>query len=95
MTLKRNETPPGGWKYHQPETNWNMPNPVAQSWESAVQLIQKHREANAVLKKIASVLQVEKDLEAFTLARFPQETKSLIQPDEAPRRKGCRTCGSR
>lgn len=94
MPLTRTETPPGGWRFHQPETNWSLPEPMNHSFDAAVQIIIKHRLANPVLKSKASQLQVEQDLEAFTLARLPK-TQSLIQPSESQPRKGCRTCGGR
>ena len=65
------------------------------SFTTAVEAIIKHRLANPVLAKRASSLEVQKDLEAFTLARLPKPTQSLIRPDEHQPRKGCRSCGGR
>lgn len=95
MPLTRTETPNGGWKFYQPETQWSLPKPMEHSFATAVQAIMRHREANPVLRTRASQKQVQADLEAFTLARLPKRVQSLIQPNEAPVRKGCRSCGSR
>ena len=95
MTLTRTTSPPGGWKFYQPETRWSLPDPMNHSFTTAVEAIIKHRLANPVLKSKASQLQVQQDLEAFTLARLPKPTQSLIRPDESQPRKGCRSCGGR
>ena len=94
MPLTRTESPPGGWQFYQPETKWSLPDPMNHSFATAVAAIMKHREANAVLSKRASQVEVQQDLEAFTLARLPKRTQSLIKPDEVPVKR-CRTCGGR
>jgi hypothetical protein len=93
-TLTRTETPNGGWQFYQPETNWSLPDPMNHSWDTAVLAIMKHRQANPVLRSRAGQIEVQNDLEAFTLARLPKKTKSLIAPNETPVRK-CRSCGGR
>lgn len=94
MPLTRTESPNGGWKFYQPETKWSLPDPMNHSFDTAVAAIMKHREANPVLRSRAGQVQVQNDLEAFTLARLPKKTLSLIKPDETPVRR-CRSCGGK
>lgn len=94
MPLTRTEFPPGGWQFYQPETRWSLPTPMNHDFNSAVALIMKHRQANPVLRSRAGQIEVQNDLEAFTLARLPKPTVSLIAPNETPVRK-CGSCGGR
>lgn len=94
MPLDRTVTPPGGWQFYQPETRWQMPAPVHQTWASAVNLIQQHRLANPVLSSKSSTPTVEADLEAYTLRRLDRP-KPVETPHAEPNKPRCRTCGGR
>lgn len=96
MPLDRTITPPNGWMFYQPETNWRMPFPVHQTWASAVQAIHQHRLANPVLSAKSSIPQVEADLEAYTVRRLGLDKPAAAPVATAPaKRSGCGTCGSR
>lgn len=96
MPLDRTTTPPNGWMFYQPETNWRLPSPVHQTWASAVQAIHQHRLANPVLKSAASISQVEADLEAYTVRRLGLDKPAEPAVYTAPARaSGCGTCGIR
>lgn len=93
--LDRNSTPPGGWKFYQPETQWTMPTPLSQSWKTAVERIVQHRKANPALAETATVAQAEADLEAYTRSRIPKAivddgSGSAVRPSG-----GCGGCGKR
>lgn len=72
--LNRNTVPPRGWTFYQPETEWTMPDPLSQSFQTAVERIVQHRRANPALAATATNEQAEKDLEAYTLSRLPRVT---------------------
>ena len=63
-------TPSGGWQFYQPETGWNMPEPMNQTFESAVRLIASHRRANPALAGTAGDDVVRADLLAYTTSRM-------------------------
>lgn len=95
--LDRTVTPPGGWRFYQPETEWRMPDPLSQSWQTAVERIVQHRKANAALAETATVAHAEADLEAYTLSRLPK----VMPVDDGSGRTapvvsgGCGGCGRR
>jgi hypothetical protein len=93
--LDRNSTPPGGWKFYQPETQWTMPNPMSQSWTTAVERIVQHRKANAALADTATVAQAEADLEAYTRSRLPRQVVDDGSGRTAKANSGCGGCGRR
>ena len=95
LPLDRNATPPGGWKFYQPETQWTMPNPLSQSWKTAVERIVQHRKANPALADTANVAQAEADLEAYTRSRLPRPVVDDGSGRTAKANSGCGGCGRR
>lgn len=93
--LDRNATPPGGWKFYQPETQWTMPTPLSQSWKTAVERIVQHRKANPALANTATVAQAEADLEAYTRSRLPRPVVDDGSGRTAKANSGCGGCGRR
>lgn len=93
--LDRNATPPGGWKFYQPETQWTMPTPLSQSWKTAVERIVQHRKANPALADTATVAQAEADLEAYTRSRLPRPVVDDGSGRTAKANSGCGGCGRR
>ncbi len=93
--LDRNATPPGGWKFYQPETQWTMPTPLSQSWKTAVERIVQHRKANPALADTATVAQAEADLEAYTRSRLPRPVVDDGSGRTAKASSGCGGCGRR
>lgn len=61
---------PGGWIYHQQETGWDAPHPLANNFAAQVKNIIKHREANARLNLSTDPQVVGRELEEFTIARW-------------------------
>lgn len=61
---------PGGWQFHQPETNWHAPFPLANNFKTQVENIQKHREANPRFQFSTDPAVIAKELEEYTLARW-------------------------
>lgn len=92
--LDRNTTPPGGWRFYQPETGWSMPNPLSQSWATAVEAIMQHRKANPALEATAG--DAAADLEAYTRSRVPGEAVRDNGSGQTVRKPGgCLACGKR
>jgi len=90
--INRDQFPPGGWQFYQPETKWNAPSPLNHDFYSMTRLIQQHRAANNLstdYQKAAA------DLEAYTRARFPSfyAGATTTTTNVQPRVSGCRTCG--
>lgn len=90
--LNRNQFPPGGWQFYQPETKWNAPDPLNYDFYSMARLIQQHRMANGLP---AGYEQAVNDLDSYTRARFPGSfsTSGTTTTNVQPRVSGCRTCG--
>lgn len=97
--LSLTQTPSGGWDFYQPQTNWRMPTPIAQTFGQAVVLIIRHRMANpAVGVKAAwktDKTSVEAELIMFTRLRLglPDASSAVVAGSgaPAPTRGGC--CG--
>lgn len=72
--LSRTQTPPGGWQFYQPQSNWSVLNPISVTFGQAVQQIIKHRITNPamVMKHGLATDQtsVEIELENYTRARL-------------------------
>lgn len=95
--LKRNEFPPGGWRFYQKETQWNAPDPLINSFDRMVSLIYQHRAANPQANLSLDRGDIEKDLEAATRARLGIRPVApyadLPEKPAVKKRGGCRTCG--
>jgi len=84
--LSHTQTPPGGWIFYQPQSNWWIPNPVSLTFGQAVQAIIKHRMANPamVLKNNLStdVASVERELDTYTRIRLkiPMASSPKMMP---------------
>lgn len=95
-TLDRNGWPPGGWRFYQPETKWNAPDPLINSFDQMVALIYQHRAANSKAGLSLDAGQIERDLEDYTRTRLkirPVSPYAEFPPKPMKRRKGCGSCG--
>lgn len=82
MPLKsRTKMPPGGWQYFQPETGWNTPCPLSDSFDKAVQRIVDHRKNNPRFKFELSPIAVANHLETFTCHRLSHDP-AWCTPDQ-------------
>lgn len=82
MPLKsRTKMPPGGWQYFQPETGWNTPCPLSDSFDKAVQRIVDHRKNNPRFKFELSPIAVANQLETFTCHRLSHDP-AWCTPDQ-------------
>ena len=97
MSLNRNEFPPQGWRWYQPETKWQAPNPLGDNFDATVDRIRNHRIANAKFKLTTDRLKIAAELEAFTLQRrgivmppLPDQTRA-----KSGRSGGCGSCSKR
>ena len=73
-----------------------MPNPLSQSWATAVERIVQHRKANEALQATASVAQAEADLEAYTRSRLPSVVVVDNGSGSTVRKPApCSACGKR
>lgn len=93
--MNRDTLPPGGWKFYQPETQWMMPEPMSQSFRTAVERIVQHRLANPALAATANAEQAEADLEAYTLSRIQKPGEPGSTPKGSAQTGGCGACGRR
>jgi len=88
--FSRTQTPPGGWSFYQPQTNWSAPTPVASTFDQTVILIIKHRLANhAILikhKLSVDVTAVGNELENYTRMRLGIPMAPMPNPQMPPRR---------
>lgn len=84
--LSHTQTPPGGWIFYQPQSNWWVPSPVSQTFGQAVQLIIKHRISNpAMVMKHGlntDVASVEQELDTYTRIRL--KIPALQSPKPTP-----------
>lgn len=91
MKLKsRSGFPPGGWQYLQPETNWQLPNPMSHSFDAAVNDIIAHRRNNPRFSLKTDYDSVAGDLEIYTIQRLkfdpnwvmttPEDQKKTLLP---------------
>lgn len=87
-TLKsRSRTPKGGWAFRQPEANWEMPLPLAQTFESATRLIRQMRINNRKLNLPTDAGSVARDLEQFTLARLNFDPEWCVPGQDEVKKK--------
>lgn len=87
--FSRNQFPPGGWQYYQPQTGWALPTPISSTFDQSVVLIIKHRQKNPQFNLPQDSLTVAAELEAFNRARLgiPPDTIKKSEPrPEAPNR---------
>lgn len=68
--IDRSQFPPGGWIFRQPETGWQVPNPMNHSFDETVRIIADHRLQNPRFNLSTSFDQVASDLESQTCARL-------------------------
>lgn len=86
------EFPPrGGWKYRQPETGWEAPEPKIDDFTATANKILQHRLANPGYKMAATIEAAAEDLAAYTAQRIQDETPEhinhwLIQTDPAQKK---------
>lgn len=91
--LSRSQIPPGGWQWYQPQTKWNAPNPISNTFDAQVINIIKHRMANPAImlrhKLATDKASVGKELVDYTRARlgmgpevetFPKHPAPPAQP---------------
>lgn len=71
MKIKdRNQFPPRGWVFFQPETTWWAPDPMSNGFSAQVQNIINHRRANPRFNLATDATSVANDLEAYTCSRI-------------------------
>src|SRR5688500_19401098 len=71
MKLKsRSSFPPQGWRFFQPETGWEAPFPLANSFDQQVQNIIAHRRNNPRFNLSTDPVVVANQLERFTAYRL-------------------------
>ena len=94
--LSTSQTPPGGWQFVQPQTNWSAPTPVASTFDQTVILILKHRQANPVIvashKLSIDKGQIAHELLTYTKARLGITDAVSDPPAAAPAKRGA-CCG--
>jgi hypothetical protein len=89
--MNRNETPPGGFQFHQAQSGWSAPTPVASTFNQTVELIIQHRRANPAMtaqhKLSLDPGAVGTELESYTARRLglpdpkpqpPPATKAVL-----------------
>lgn len=81
--LSETEIPPGGWRFRQVQTNWELPDPIAHPLDEATDLIIAHRRQNpGVVEQFGLSLEfwkVKAELIEFNRARLG------IPPDNVPK----------
>src|SRR4029450_2946246 len=92
------QTPPGGWRYRQPETGWRL-EPNFGTFDHCVAIIQRHRMANAKLGLPLEQEAVAESLEQYMVAELNQSPEHVWMvgggapppkstPPPGPRRAG-------
>lgn len=71
----RSKWPPGGWQYYQPQTGWEAPEPLANTFQQQVQNIIKHRKANPRFGLSLDEIAVADELDDYTCARLRHHIK--------------------
>lgn len=96
--LSLTQIPLHGWMFFSAPTNWSMPTPIGQTFDSAVVLIIRHRLANPAVTAKHNLptdkASVGAELIAFTRARLgmtPVGQPDPPTPGETPRMAKC--CG--
>lgn len=86
--LSHTQTPPQGWSYYQPQTRWTLPNPVSVTFDQAVMLIIKHRQANPAItiqfRLATDFNSVAAELDAYTRTRLGMPPISVPKPTPPP-----------
>lgn len=77
----RDSTPPGGWKYYQPETGWTLPNPMECSFVQAVKSILNHRLLNRSFQFSLDMDQIAWELDNFTALRLSHNPQYVASYD--------------
>jgi len=81
--MNTSQFPNGGWVFHQPQTGWNAPTPVASTFDQTVKLIIKHRQANpAIVAK--HKLSTDPAVVSQELIKF-QQIRGALPPDPIPK----------
>lgn len=75
MLLSLTRTPPGGWMYRQPETGWEIPDPLAGDINDNARKIMRHREANPRFKFSTEFDDCKAELIATTCVRLRWDVK--------------------
>lgn len=68
--LSESRIPPGGWQWYQPQTKWNMPNPISITLGQATDLLIAHRKANPQFDLPIGFFEVKNEILAYTRARL-------------------------
>lgn len=74
---KKNEVPPGGFRYLQPETEFKI---TAPSWRDLIQRVKAHRAANV----LPIGTQLEREVEDWLCGQIPENWCSDVDPDRSP-----------
>lgn len=100
--ISRNDFPPRGWEFYQPETGWRIPDPMVGGFNENVAKIIAHRKNNLAIPLATDYESVSWELDNFTCHRLmnnPQwVTGGEFIPPPPPinvnRRQGCGACPS-
>jgi len=69
--LKTQGFPPGGWLFFQPQTNWNAPFPLSDTFDQTVDRIIEMRQRNPRFGLSTEWSKVAEELDRFTCLRLP------------------------
>lgn len=83
----RSRTPKGGWIFRQPEANWEMPIPLAQTFDAAVGQIRRMRMNNRKLNLNTDPDAIGEELEQFTVARINFDPEWCVEVGEEAKKK--------
>lgn len=72
-----NEVPPGGFRYHQEETNFTV---TAPSWKDLLQRVKAHRQANV----LPIGAQFENEIQNWLCAQIPETSCTDADPNRSP-----------
>lgn len=96
--LSLSSIPSGGWSFHQPQTGWSLPTPISSTFDQSVQLIIRHRLANAAITAKHNLPTTKEavgaELIAFTRARLGMGQVGAPDPPKpgaSPKAASC--CG--
>lgn len=100
--ISRDNFPPRGWEFYQPETGWRIPDPMIGGFSENVWKIIKHRKNNLAIPLATDYESVSWELDNFTAHRLNNNPKWVTggsytpppQPVNVNRRKGCGACPS-
>jgi len=100
--ISRDNFPPRGWEFYQPETGWNIPDPMVGGFYENVRKIIAHRKNNPAIPLAIDFDSVSWELDNFTCHRLLNNPQWVNGGDFNPppsslnviRKSGCGACPS-